>query len=156
MFPLITGHFYLRGYIWGQNSPLIWGFIRSTGKSGIYETMSASNNKAFKWENYFGWWTSCCVHFSLKIKESIQSSQAGVYFFSTQLLIKIPVFELYNHFVFRWTWAIGMQRSFYCSFVIVWRMTTSLGRLSIYFSLFSILLNFCGQVLRSSSSPSLR
>ena len=36
--------------------------------------------------------------YSLKIKRLIQFSQAG--FFATQLLLKIPVFELNNPFVF--------------------------------------------------------
>ena len=29
--------------------------------------------------------------------------------FSTQFLLKIPVFELNNHLVFHWTWAVDMQ-----------------------------------------------
>ena len=35
--------------------------------------------------------------------ESIQSFKAGVYFFLTQLLLKIPVFELKNCFLFHRT-----------------------------------------------------
>ena len=38
-------------------------------------------------------------HYSLKINELIQFSQAGIYFL-TQLLLKIPIFELINLFVF--------------------------------------------------------
>ena len=41
--------------------------------------------------------------YSLKINELNQSSQAGVFFFSTQLLLKIPIFELNYCFVFHRT-----------------------------------------------------
>ena len=39
----------------------------------------------------------------------MQSSKAGVYVFSTQLLHKIPVFELNNRFVFYRTWIVDIQ-----------------------------------------------
>ena len=45
--------------------------------------------------------------YSLKINELIQSSQAGI--FLTQLLLKIPMLELKNHFVLHWTWAVDIQ-----------------------------------------------
>ena len=41
--------------------------------------------------------------YSLKINDLNQSSQAGVIFFSTQLLLKIPISELNYCFVFHRT-----------------------------------------------------
>ena len=49
------------------------------------------------------------VH-SLKINELIQSSEAGVYFFfSTQLMLKIPMFDLNVSFIFYRTSVINIQ-----------------------------------------------
>ena len=45
---------------------------------------------------------------SLKINELIQSSQAGVYFFSIQLLLKEPVVELNDRFVFHRTYVVDV------------------------------------------------
>ena len=47
--------------------------------------------------------------YSLKIDELIQSSQAGIFFFSTQFLLKMLAFELNNGFVFYGTLAVNMQ-----------------------------------------------
>ena len=41
--------------------------------------------------------------FSLKLYELIQSSEAGVYIFSFQFLLKIPVFEVSYRFAFHRT-----------------------------------------------------
>ena len=55
--------------------------------------------------NLFVWATTC----SLKINEIISSFQAGVWFFWTQLRLKIPVFELNNLFAFHLAWPADIQ-----------------------------------------------
>ena len=57
------------------------------------------------------WKTKFMQCYSLEINELIQSSQAGVYlfFFSTQLLLKMPMFEFNNCFVFHRTWDVDVQ-----------------------------------------------
>ena len=57
-------------------------------------------------------------------------------FFSTQLLLKMPVFAFNNRFVFHQAWAMDIQSNFYNSYMIFWWVTTPLHRLSIYFLLF--------------------
>ena len=47
--------------------------------------------------------------YPFKINELIQSSQAGEFFFSTQLLLKITVFEFNNRFLFHITLPVAMQ-----------------------------------------------
>ena len=51
------------------------------------------------------WYRDYC----LKINELIESSPTGVNFFATQVLLRIPLFELNNRFVFHRTLAVHIQ-----------------------------------------------
>ena len=82
-------------------------------------------------------------NYSLKINELIQSSLSRTLFFLTQLLLKIPAFELNNDFGY-----IGLElqiynrySSIYSSFTMFWPGITPLDYLSMYFLLFW--LEFC-------------
>ena len=57
---------------------------------------------------------------------------------STELLLRIPVIDFTNRFVFHRTCAVDIQSifEFLNSFVILWPVVSLLDRLSIYFSLF--------------------
>ena len=86
--------------------------------------------------------------YSLKINELNQSSQAGVTFFSTQLLLKIPIFELNYCFEFHQTWAIDIQYNSYSTYMTFWRVTKLLHRLSTCFLLFDFLLRKRGRIAK--------
>ena len=88
----------------------------------------------------FHLWLFITMH-SLKINEFIQSFQTGVHFFSTQLLLKVLVFELnvfnvieLELYIYNW------ESRFYSSNMIFWWVTKLLHRLSINLPLYQLLV----------------
>ena len=76
---------------------------------------------------------------TLKLNKLIWSSEPGVIFFSTQLLLKISLFEINNRFVLHRTWAVyNRYPNCFTSFMIFWGVPTPLDHLSIHFSLFRL------------------
>ena len=70
--------------------------------------------------------------------------------FSTELFLKIQVFQLSNCFVLQRTHAIDIQSILYflnSSFMIFWQMVTPLDCLSIYFLLFQLKKCIRGRVV---------
>ena len=70
------------------------------------------------------------------------------YFFSTQLLLKIPVFDLNNPFVFRRIWAVDIQSILEISQLIHdFLASDNTIRLSIYYPLFRLAQGLHGHLV---------
>ena len=95
--------------------------------------------------------TSHLIMYSLKINEINQFSQAGVIFYSTQLLLKITTFELNYSFVFHRIWAIDIQLRL--EFLqLIYDFLTSNKTVTTSFYMFSIvrfLLWKCGRMAKA-------